>query len=123
MIVVDLILAISRMGIILTGLIILVIFCIGIHRVWESTKSLNEVWSYTWSHFDKLMIGVFVTGAYIWLVYFQAYKPASSLVSTLINLAWFAVCLWIMRGSLLGYRTDVWTVRGTRRKEDSKVEA
>jgi hypothetical protein len=110
----EFLLAVFRMGIVLTSLLILIVFLIGATRVWHESKRVKAVLQYAWEHGDKIASGGVMLG-FILLIYKQPFIPAGIELSILINAMFTVRNLFELRGVVVGYARNLWTARGTKR--------
>jgi hypothetical protein len=113
----EVLLAASRMGIVIPSFITLVVFLAGANRVWKQTRKIKSVLQYSWEHADTAIIGFGLTGGYLLLIYFQQFLPANKATSAALNTV---ICLSIaasLKGSLVGFIRNFWSVHGTKRNK------
>jgi hypothetical protein len=112
---IELLLATTRMLIVLTSMLTVIVFLIGAGRVWHESRALKSLVQYAWEHADKLAsTGVMI--GFLLLIYRQPYVPAGYELSILINIMFVLKSVFELRGVVVGYARNFWTSRGTVRK-------
>lgn len=110
----EVLLSISRTLIVIGCGFLLLIFFVGLSRVWKETRTLKALLGYSWEHADKLAAVGIMTG-FMLVLFEQPFIPAGYKLSLVINYAMVIKIGFEIYGALRGYAKNYWTVRGTRR--------